>query len=225
MGYTVRPMRVEDISQVSEIDREAFPTQWPPPSFRTDLNSRMIRYIVACEETNGLYCPVEVVEQKADGNLIRLISKIKYLFNRKGSSDNGTFPQTYQNIVGYAALWLMVDEAHLTSIAVRGTHRRQGVGELLLIFIIKLAAQLSAEVVTLEARTSNLEAQALYGKYGFIKAGVRRGYYSEDDEDAVIMTTETITSDSYQARFHELKREYMQRWGTIQGGFKLEEVS
>jgi ribosomal-protein-alanine N-acetyltransferase len=157
--------------------------------------------------------------------LIRLISKIKYLFDRKASSDNGKFPQAYQNIVGYAALWLMVDEAHLTSIAVRGTHRRQGIGELLLIFIIKLAAQLNAEVVTLEARTSNLEAQSLYSKYGFTEAGVRRGYYSEDGEDAVIMTTETITSDSYQARFQELKREYMQRWGTIQGGFKLEEVS
>lgn len=217
MGYVVRLMQAEDIPQVTEIDREAFPTQWPPPSFKRDLNNRMIRYLVAFEEANNSYCRTEMSEQKAEGNLAGLLSRVRRLFNKEGSSNYGVVTEPDQNIVGYAAIWLMVDEAHLISIAVRETHRRQGIGELLLIYIIDLAAQLNAQVVTLEARFSNLEAQALYEKYGFTKAGVRRGYYSEDGEDAVIMTTETITSASYQARFQELKREYMQRWGILEG--------
>lgn len=217
MSYGVRPMQAVDIAQVTEVDREAFPTQWPPPSFKRDLNSRIVRYLVAFEEGSDPYYQTTVVEPKADGNLQRLLSKIKRLFNIEHFSNQGMVTQTDQIILGYASMWLMVDEAHLTSIAVRETHRRQGIGELLLISIIDLAAQLSAQVVTLEVRVSNLEAQALYEKYGFAKVGERRGYYSDDGEDAVIMTTETITSAPYQARFQELKQEYVQRWGTIWG--------
>ncbi len=216
MGYAVRPMQLEDIPQVSEIDKEAFPTQWPPPSFRRDLNSRLTRYLVALEENNP-YPSVEVSKYKAEGNLQRLVSKISHLFNKEHSSGDEEVAQNRHNILGYASMWLMVDEAHITSIAVRGTHRHRGIGELLLISIINLAAQLNAQVVTLEVRVSNLEAQALYEKYGFTKVGIRRGYYSDDGEDAVIMTTERITSAPYQARFQELKQNYVQRWRAIEG--------
>ncbi len=216
MGYAVRLMRVEDIPQVSEIDKEAFPTQWPPPSFRRDLNSKLMRYLVALEESNP-YPSIQVSNYRAEGQLQRLISKISHLFNKEHLSDYEGVAQNKHNILGYASMWLMVDEAHLTSIAVRGTHRRRGVGELLLISIINSAAQLNAQIVTLEVRASNLEAQALYEKYGFTRVGMRRSYYSDDGEDAVIMSTERITSAPYQARFQELKRNYIQRWGAIQG--------
>ena len=217
MGYAVRPMQDMDVAQVIEVDREAFPTQWPPPSFKRDLSNSVVRYLVAFEEGNNPFHQTEVSKPKADGNLQRLLSKIRYLFDRKYSYNQRMVTQPYQIIHGYASMWLMVDEAHLTSIAVRETHRRQGIGELLLIFIIDLSVQINAQVVTLEVRASNLVAQALYEKYGFVKVGVRRGYYSEDGEDAIIMTTERITSASYQAKFQELKREYVGRWGTIQG--------
>jgi ribosomal-protein-alanine N-acetyltransferase len=121
--------------------------------------------------------------------------------------------QDNQNIIGYAAMWLMVDEAHLISIAVRETYRCRGIGELLLNSIIDLAMQLRSQVITLEVRASNQAAQALYEKYGFIKVGVRRGYYSNDREDALIMTTENIISASYQARLRELRQKYEQRRG------------
>jgi ribosomal-protein-alanine N-acetyltransferase len=216
MGYAVRLMRVEDIPEVSEIDKEAFPTQWPPPSFRKDLNSRLTRYVVALEESNP-YPSIEVSKYKAEGSLQRLVFKISHLLNKEHLSSDQGIAQNKHNILGYASIWLMVDEAHLTSIAVRGTHRRRGVGELLLISIVNLATQLNAQMVTLEVRASNLEAQALYEKYGFTRVGMRRSYYSDDGEDAVIMTTERITSAPYQARFQELKRNYIQRWGAIQG--------
>ena len=74
--------------------------------------------------------------------------------------------------------------------------------------------ELDAQVLTLEVRASNLPAQALYEKYGFAKVGVRRRYYADDGEDAVVMTTERITSGSYQSMFQQLKQAYTQRWRT-----------
>ena len=111
-------------------------------------------------------------------------------------------------IVGYASIWMMVDESHLTSIAVRKSHQRQGIGELLLMAVIRLSMQLKAEVVTLEVRASNHSAQALYAKYGFKTVGIRRRYYTDNSEDAVIMTTDKINSPGYQALLRELDARY-----------------
>jgi ribosomal-protein-alanine N-acetyltransferase len=210
--YTIRPMQKEDIPQVSAIDREAFPDQWPPPPFRRDLNSKIVRYLVALEEGDHPHPHTGVTKQKPEGTLRRLISRLKRLFMGGSPSNDEKAAQNQDNIVGYAAMWLMVDEAHLTAIAVRGTQRHLGIGELLLICMMDLALQLKAQVMTLETRVSNLEAQALYEKYGFAKVGVRRHYYSDNREDAVIMTTDRITSASYQARLRELKQRYTHRW-------------
>ncbi len=209
MGYIVRPMSLEDIKQVSEIDREAFPTQWSP-SFKQDINSRLAHYIVACEESEEASGDYLSDGRKASRGLSELASKVRRVFSRERSSGD----KINQNIVGYAAMWLMVGEAHLTSIAVWEKYRHRGIGELLLISIINLSAEFNAQVITLEVRSSNLSAQALYEKYGFAKVGGRRSYYSDNGEDAVIMTTERIISASYQARFQRLKQAYAKRWGT-----------
>ena len=215
MHYIVRPMQIEDISQVNAVDREAFPTQWPPPPFRRDLNSKLVRYLVALEETDDPCGPAEPTAYQAKGSLQRSISKIRSLFNKGYSSGDGKAAQNKHNVIGYAAMWLMVDEAHLTSIAVKETHRRHGIGELLLVSMIDLAMRLKAQVVTLETRVSNVSAQALYEKYGFSITGMRRGYYSDDGEDAVIMTTESIVSPQYQARFQELRRICLERCAPV----------
>ena len=212
MPCTVRPMRREDIPQVSAIDRQAFPTQWPPPPFRRDLDSRTVHYLVALEETDKPHPGIEATEPRSKGKLQRLMSRAGALFgvcHPAGDRD----VRSEDDIVGYAALWLMVDEAHLTSIAVRESHRRKSIGELLLISVIDLAMQLKAQVVTLETRVSNLPAQALYEKYGFAKVGMRRRYYSDNGEDAVIMTTENIASATYESRFQSLKRSCLERCG------------
>jgi ribosomal-protein-alanine N-acetyltransferase len=70
---------------------------------------------------------------------------------------------------------------------------------------------LPVDIVTLEVRTSNIAAQSLYRKYGFGEAGIRRAYYTDNLEDAVIMTTPPINSSSYQTFFHDLRREYCKR--------------
>lgn len=89
--------------------------------------------------------------------------------------------------VAYAGMWTIVDEAHITNIAVRTAYRGKGLGEALLLQLIQLAMECRIERMTLEVRKSNLIAQALYEKLGFEAAGIRKGYYSDNQEDAIIM--------------------------------------
>lgn len=90
-------------------------------------------------------------------------------------------------IIGYGGLWLILDEGHITNIAVYPTYRGQGIGNEIVEKLIHICEQRGIYNITLEVRKSNLIAQSLYKKYGFIDCGVRRGYYSDTNEDAVIM--------------------------------------
>ena len=115
-------------------------------------------------------------------------------------------------IPGFAGLWLMAGEAHVTTIAVREKYRRWGLGELLLIGLIQEAQKLKASLITLEVRASNLTAQRLYAKYGLTERGRRRAYYTNNREDAVIMTLDDPSSPAYEAVFKKLRRKYEARW-------------
>ena len=112
-----------------------------------------------------------------------------------------------ESIVAYAGLWLMVDEAHITTFAVHPDARRQRIGERLLQRLFEIAHEMKAEWLTLEVRASNLAAQKLYEKYGFRRAGVRRRYYSDNNEDALIMWTERIKDRSVRDRLAKLREE------------------
>jgi ribosomal-protein-alanine N-acetyltransferase len=114
-------------------------------------------------------------------------------------------------LVGYGGFWLMVDEAHISTIASHADWRRRGIGELLLIAMIDGATQVGARVVTLEVRVSNTDAQALYRKYGFDVTGSRKHYYSDNREDALIMTTPLVTTSEYQLKVQGLKRDLFNR--------------
>ena len=95
-------------------------------------------------------------------------------------------------IIGVIGFWMMAGEAHIITIAVRRTHRRHGLGELLLNSALELAKSLEAFAMTLEVRKANMEAQSLYAKHGFTERGIRKNYYDEVKEDAVIMTRELV---------------------------------
>lgn len=133
---------------------------------------------------------------------------VRRLFYKAGASPPS------QLVVGVTGFWLMAGEAHITTIGVRQAYQRLGIGELLLISTIDLALTRQAQVITLEVRLSNTAAQELYQKYGFTKRGARRCYYTDNREDAVIMTTDTLTSAPFQSQFQQLKRAYAERWRT-----------
>jgi ribosomal-protein-alanine N-acetyltransferase len=109
------------------------------------------------------------------------------------------------HIVGYAGLWLSLDEAHITTFAVLPEYRRRKIGERMLLSIFERAERLGAEWLTLEVRASNLPAQRLYEKYGFRPAGIRRRYYSDNNEDAIIMWTERLRDKSVRDRIAKLQ--------------------
>ena len=109
------------------------------------------------------------------------------------------------HIVGYAGLWLSLDEAHITTFAVLPDYRRRKIGERMLVEIFERAEKLGAEWLTLEVRASNLAAQRLYEKYGFRPAGVRRRYYSDNNEDAIIMWTERLRDRAVRDRIARLR--------------------
>ncbi len=92
--------------------------------------------------------------------------------------------------VGYAGMWLVVDEIHITNIAVHPKYRGEGIGSYLINAIGKICNERKMRAITLEVRESNYVAQSLYKKHGFYNAGVRPGYYSDTNEDAIIMWKE-----------------------------------
>ena len=101
-------------------------------------------------------------------------------------------------LLGFAGLWLMVDEAHVVTVAVAPGVRRQGYGRLLVHGLLRVARREGMLAATLEVRESNVAARALYRELGFHEVGKRNRYYSDNREDAVIMTTEEFGSPGYQ---------------------------
>ena len=206
MTYTVRTMREADLNQVREVDREAFPTQVPQPNYRQELHNKLARYIVAIDTE------VTVAPSPRDNSTgIRgLVSRLKRRVTGDDAYDDRA---TGEYIVGFAGIWVLADESHVTNIAVRQRYQRQGIGELLLITTINMSRELRATTMTLEVRASNPAAQNLYSKYGFAEVGVRKGYYLDNREDGIIMTTKSIVSETYQKRLRLLKEALAARWG------------
>ncbi len=193
-------MRREDIDQVVEIDKEAFPTQWPPTNYRNELQNRLARYIVVYIE-NEL---AEVKPQPKQGFFTRI---------RRFFGDNRKSIETREDfIVGFAGCWIMADETHITEIAVRGPYRRQGIAQLMMINLIEMGIEQKANLATLEVRATNTGAQQLYEKMGFEKVGVRKAYYTDNHEDALIMTNSNIKSSEFQLKVSQIKQALMKRW-------------
>jgi len=120
--------------------------------------------------------PAYAFEQELRGNRLA-----RYVVARAG-----------ERVVGFAGVWLMVDEAHITTFGVHPEWRRQGIGRQLLLTLIDLGVALRARRMTLEVRVSNDPAQALYRSFGFEVVGRRPRYYTDDGEDALVMTTSDL---------------------------------
>ena len=110
-----------------------------------------------------------------------------------------------ETLVGFAGIWLMVDEAHITTFAVHPAWRRQGIGERLLLTLLDVSLARHAREATLEVRLSNVAARRLYEKYGFRPVGLRPRYYSDNGEDALIMTTDPLSDARLRTRLEALR--------------------
>jgi ribosomal-protein-alanine N-acetyltransferase len=200
--YSIRPMVKEDLAHVIEIDREAFPTQWPPANYRQELQNKLAHYIILVDDTRT----VPEAPERPLSRPSRLVAWLKIPWRKRRSSPQSQLPVDLRYPVGFSGIWLLSDEAHITNIAVRQQYQGRGLGELLLIATIDLASELKASTMTLEVRASNEVAQNLYRKYGFAQVGLRRGYYLDNREDAIIMSTENINSAPFQSRLQQLRK-------------------
>lgn len=110
------------------------------------------------------------------------------------------------NLIGYGGVLVIIDEAHVMTLAVRGDFRRRGVAVRILLELVREAEAMGARFLTLEVRKSNQAAIDLYGKLGFQIMGERKNYYMDNFENALIMWTEDITTPEYRRLLDE-------RWG------------
>ncbi|MBL8055873.1 MAG: ribosomal protein S18-alanine N-acetyltransferase [Anaerolineales bacterium] len=163
-AIAIAPMTLDDIPQVLQIDRLSFPQPWSEQSYRFELLENQHAYFI-------------VAAARAAGPTAR--RWWERLAPRR--------PMPRQ-VVGYAGLWLVVDEAHINTLAVHPEWRGHGIGEQLLVALLAHARAHQALTATLEVRVRNLTAQHLYRKYGFEEVGRRPRYY-RDGEDALLMTT------------------------------------
>jgi ribosomal-protein-alanine N-acetyltransferase len=109
-----------------------------------------------------------------------------------------------REVVGYAGMICYGDEAHVTNIAVDPLHQRHKIASRLLHDVIRQAIEMGAQAVSLEVRVTNWGAQRLYGRFGFRPVGVRKNYYQEINEDALIMWLDDIRNVAYDRRLREL---------------------
>jgi ribosomal-protein-alanine N-acetyltransferase len=108
-----------------------------------------------------------------------------------------------QETVGYAGMWRMHEEAHVTTIGVRHDLHHQGLGRVLFAGLLQAAYEMGARWVTLEVRASNDNAQKMYEGFGFKVIGRRKGYYTDNGEDALVMWSDSILSPRFRAAFED----------------------
>lgn len=213
-------MHLADIPQVLEIERESFPTMWPPTAFRRELQqNRLANYIVVIERNPRAEAEQESGERAA-GAIGRLFGEIRHIL---GAEEAGPLPPIEERaelIVGFIGVWMMPDEAHIVTIATRESHRRSGIAEKLLISAIEMSQARRQALLTLEVRVSNDAALALYEKYGFEEVGRRHRYYSDNHEDAYILTIESVLTRRFRERFERLRAEH----GGRSGDFEMDVV-
>ena len=166
-AYTLRLMRPEDIPQVSHIDALSFSTPWPAGSYTFELSN-----------SHSTGSRLIVLEQRPP-----VVNRWRRGWQALRGLGNGVSPL----IVGYAGMWNISGEAHVSTIAVHPDWRGQGLGEIVLNGLLNLALALEAEYSILEVRVSNESAQNLYRKYGYEVVSRRKNYYRDNSEDAFLM--------------------------------------
>lgn len=181
--YILRHMRLEDISQVVQVDELSFPTPWSVRTYQFEITNRETSHLIVLEAPGG-------GSPGQTGGLRTFFHRL-----RGPKTNNGT-------IIGYGGCWLIAGEAHISTIAVHPTYRGKNLGELLLAGMLSRAVRLEAEYSVLEVRVSNAPAQALYRKYEYEITGVRRGYYRDNGEDAYLMEVRPL-DEAYRARLQQ----------------------
>lgn len=168
MSLKLRYMTLEDIPQVVQIDQRSFRSAWSEKTYAYEIRESPYTFMLVLEEQQPL-APA------------RGLRRFWQTLTHNAST------ATHRRLVGYGGLWCIQGEAHISTIASHPDYRRRGYGEILLTGMIQKSVFLAANQVVLEVRVSNLNAQKLYHKWGFVTVGIKEHYYHDDGEDAYDM--------------------------------------
>lgn len=168
-------MTLADVDQVMQIERVSFSAPWSARAYRYEISENSHSTMRVVRPKPRWHSPLGLALQRLVGNV----------------------PGP---VLGYAGAWHLVDELHVSTIAVHPDWRRRGLGELLLLSLVDRGLELGVRRATLEVRASNLAAQALYRKYGFETLSMQKAYYSDNNEDAYILGTPDLATATFQAR-------------------------
>jgi ribosomal-protein-alanine N-acetyltransferase len=189
LPYLVEPMTLDDIDQVIEIEKIVFPAPWSARAYHYEItrndHSTMLVVRLAGTPAGPL------------GHLGRRLGLV-----------------APPPVLGYAGLWLLVDETHICTIAVHPRWQGRGLGELLMASLLDQSMSLGVRRARLEVRVSNSAALELYLKYGFEIVSQRKRYYTDNDEDAYIMTTPSFETTAFQTNLDRRRRQLYARLRT-----------
>lgn len=204
LPFKIEPMTLADLPAVIAIERASYSMNWPMRAFEYELQHNQFAHYFVLHTflLDPLLGPSSALPPDN-------------LQPRPRSPAPGLAAAENSVIIGLAGFWLMADEAHVSTIAVQPDWRGLGLGEWLLLHLLQVGQDLGAAVATLEVRPSNHTALALYQKYGFEQVGRRPRYYSDNDEDALILTTPALVLPDYQAMLARQKVALFQRLAKI----------
>ncbi len=199
--YILEPMTQEDVEEVSAVERLCFTNPWPLAAYRRELKNPSQNYYVVLRDdpdADNEDAPVLIERQQPS---VRRPGR--FAFWPLGHRSSRRTPPP---IIGFAGMWHVLDEAHVTTIGVHPDYQGRGLGELLFLELVDETRRRNATWLTLEVRVSNYGAQALYRKYGFTIQGTRPRYYSDNNEDAYIMWSESFRNPEYLKRIETNRR-------------------
>jgi [ribosomal protein S18]-alanine N-acetyltransferase len=218
--YRLDIMTQDDVPEVSRVERRCFANPWPASAYRRELQNPVQNYYVVLRamqadppggsgRDNGQSDGHAAQSEMSRHGSVPRRTLLSIGRGRQQDSD-GRVPSP---IIGFAGMWLAFDEAHVTTIGVDPSHRGLGLGELLLLCMFDEAVARAANWLTLEVRVSNAAAQALYRKYGFTAHGTRKRYYSDNNEDALIMWSPALGEPGYRAEVESRRDALARRLG------------
>ncbi len=208
LPFSIEPMRLEDIAEVSKVERRCF--QQPMAGLRLSARAAPPRsqplHRAARFRCNSVQSRERFVDEFAENwRGLRALGMLS--FHRRPQAP----PTAPQPISGFAGMWQLYDEAHVTTIGVDAPFRGRGLGEALLLRLLDESVRRGANMLTLEVRISNEGAIRLYEKFGFSIHGVRPRYYSDNGEDAYLMWSPSLRDDAYLAQVDVLRHALVKR--------------
>jgi ribosomal-protein-alanine N-acetyltransferase len=212
--YVLEPMTQDDVEEVGQVERQCFTNPWPLSAYRRELkNPDQNYYIVLRDDPDA--------ESEEPDDHLPPLNELSFALPRSAPRRQRRFTfwplgrrqehALAPPIIGFAGMWNLYDEAHITTIGVLPHLRGRGLGELLFLAMLDEAVRRRVNWVTLEVRVSNLGAQALYRKYGFSVQGRRPRYYSDNNEDAFIMWSGSLKDAEYTRQIEERRRKLAHR--------------